>query len=475
MMANTKFLDRKCIICKQILVEQKNTRKSCSEKCLKKYQSLLVKGDKNPATKKEVKNKISKSMKSFYKKGGVNPMKGKKRIDLVEYNKKFKPLQTKEKNPNWQGGIGKYGSGFTNILKNNVREKYELICQICNKNQNEFSEKLHVHHIDYNKKNNSIYNFICLCRSCHISTNFNRKYWIEFFNNKRAKKYEETNKISIHICTKDRHSELALLLQSLRTQYFKNFDIIILDDASGTPVLQCQFLTSLINRMKLEGHRFKIIRNPQSFGCCAARNKCIEEDDFDDANLILRVDDDVILEPNYILRLIDAIEDGYDLVTGVVPMIMHPEMKRDTKYVKPIINKHEFDKDGNLIMNKDECGFCYMQEETIPTNQFRTNALYKSEIHKKVRYPDNLTTVAFREEGFFSFGAILAGYKLGVNTGAVCYHFATPSGGNRRQDYAECVKIDEETWRKWLKKKFDKHGDFLNKYNEEVKNDIYKR
>lgn len=135
------------------------------------------------------------------------------------------------------------------------------------------------------------------------------------------------------------------------------------------------------------------------------------------------------------------------------------------------MNRHTIDKEGNLIEAKDECGFCYLEENIIPTHQFRTNCLYKSEIQNVVRYPENLTTVAFREEGHFSFKAILAGFKIGVHTGAVCYHLQTPSGGNRRKDYGECVAVDEETWRKWIKKQFDTHGNFLEKYDKEVLNE----
>ena len=122
-----------------------------------------------------------------------------------------------------------------------------------------------------------------------------------------------------------------------------------------------------------------------------------------------------------------------------------------------------------MIEAKDECGYCYSDDIIFPTHQFRTNCLYKSEVQDSVRYPENLTTVAFREEGFFSIKAILAGYKIGVHTGAICYHLQTPSGGNRRVDYGQCVQIDEDTWRKWIKKKFDEHGNFLDKYDEEVK------
>jgi GT2 family glycosyltransferase len=267
-------------------------------------------------------------------------------------------------------------------------------------------------------------------------------------------------RITLHITSKDRHSELALLLQSLRTQTIQNFDILILDDASGSPVHQCNFISLLMTRMKLEGHKFKMVRNEISHGCCYARNKLIEEDDFDNT-ICMRCDDDVILESDYIEKLMEGIEAGYDMMTGVVPLIGSPELIRETKNLNRIMNTHEFDKDGNLIRNDDECGYCYDEDKIIQTHQFRTNCLYKSEINKKVKYPTNLSTVAFREEGFFSFGAIIEGYKIGVNTGAVCYHFQTPSGGNRRQDYNECVQLDEQTWRKWLKMKFDKHGDFL--------------
>lgn len=275
------------------------------------------------------------------------------------------------------------------------------------------------------------------------------------------------NRITIHICNRDRWSELGLLLQSLRTQTYQDFDIIILDDASGGPITQCSFITSLFNRMKLEGHKIKVVRNNTSFGCCYARNKCIEVDDFENP-LTCRLDDDVILEPDYLERLVNVIESGFDMATGVVPLVAHPELKREVEHVKPIINEHKFDKEGNLVLQKDELGYCYIEDEVIPTHQFRTNCLYKSEINKKVKYPDNLTPVAFREEGFFSFKAILEGYKIGVYTGAVAYHLQTPSGGNRRSDYAECVKIDNETFLKWCKKMFEKHGDFLTKYNEEV-------
>ena len=81
-----------------------------------------------------------------------------------------------EKNPNWKGGISfeKYPKAFKDIRESiRARDKHE--CQICNSQKN--TERLCVHHIDYNKKNICPNNLISLCRSCHVKTNTKREYW----------------------------------------------------------------------------------------------------------------------------------------------------------------------------------------------------------------------------------------------------------------------------------------------------------
>lgn len=270
------------------------------------------------------------------------------------------------------------------------------------------------------------------------------------------------NRFTVQICTRDRHSEISLCLQSLRTQTFQDWDLILLDDASGNPITNCYFVMYLLNRIKLEGHKVKLVRNNISQGVCHARNQCIEFDDFNN-EFSGRIDDDVVLESDYLEKMKKVFEEGYDLVSGITPNIETPELEREIKFVKPIINKHEFDKEGNLIEQKDDCGYGYIESEIIPTHQFRSNAFYKREIQEKVKYPTNLTTVGFREELFFSFKAILKGYKIGVHTGAKAYHFRCPSGGVRKspEEYQKCVQLDDETAKKWAKKKFEEKGNFL--------------
>jgi glycosyltransferase involved in cell wall biosynthesis len=275
------------------------------------------------------------------------------------------------------------------------------------------------------------------------------------------------DRITIHICSRDRATEISLLLQSLRTQLYQDFDIIILDDASGTPLTNFSFFVALINRIKLEGHKVKLLRNEISTGVCGARNKLIDEDDFDN-KYVLRLDDDCIPEYDYIYDLHDLLcskeDKGCGMVTGVIPLLIYPEIVRSTDNVKDeVICRHTFDNQGNLTERKDELSYCY--EEGIPykkCHQFRTNVLYLKEITDKgVRYPSNLSRVGFREELWFSFQAQILGYQIWADLNAVAYHLQTPSGGTRCQEYSENVKLDEETTDKQIKVWYEKHGDFL--------------
>lgn len=84
-----------------------------------------------------------------------------------------------EKSGMWLGGISfePYNFTFNDELKEKIKRRENNKCFICSKK----NHMLSIHHINYNKKDDSMENLVALCGSCHSATNSNRDYWIEFF------------------------------------------------------------------------------------------------------------------------------------------------------------------------------------------------------------------------------------------------------------------------------------------------------
>lgn len=164
-----KLRKRSVIICKcgKCFYPKRKNSKYCSKKCGFKYKispgSIYWKGKKLSDIHKQ-------KLKEAKLKNPVRYWLGKKRQDL-----------SKEKHFNWKGGVSfePYAIDWDNKLKDEIRFRDNYTCKICGKKQKKVSHS--VHHIDYNKKNCNINNLITLCVSCHIKTNFNRDYWIKYF------------------------------------------------------------------------------------------------------------------------------------------------------------------------------------------------------------------------------------------------------------------------------------------------------
>ena len=87
----------------------------------------------------------------------------------------------------WRGGIKyPYSQDWTNTLKEAIRQRDKYRCQICSIKQEEMSEKLAVHHIDYSTTNCDPDNLISLCRSCHAKTNYKREKWQHFLTEEKS-------------------------------------------------------------------------------------------------------------------------------------------------------------------------------------------------------------------------------------------------------------------------------------------------
>ena len=172
-------------------------------------QSDIKKGKTRPI---EVGQKVSKKLKEKYANGEIIPFwlgkpswnKGLTketdgRIAKIAYlnslwirdedfkNKIANSLRGKfgEESRNWNNGSSfePYSPEFNKELKQLILERDNYTCQDLKCDGQH--DKLHIHHIDYNKKNNNPENLITLCNSCHMKTNSKNKrtFYTDFYNN----------------------------------------------------------------------------------------------------------------------------------------------------------------------------------------------------------------------------------------------------------------------------------------------------
>jgi len=172
----------------------KETRKKMSKVAKEKGFGLWMKGKH---ISEEIRRKIGEANKgNSWNKGKYLSEETKKKIGEAnkgriiseEHKKIISKAHKGTKNHFWQGGksFEEYTVNFNRELKELVRQRDNYQCQLCGMPEVENIRKLCIHHVDYNKKNCLPSNLISLCTSCHIRTNFNRDYWIEYLLNKRG-------------------------------------------------------------------------------------------------------------------------------------------------------------------------------------------------------------------------------------------------------------------------------------------------
>ncbi len=181
---------------------EKRVQKLKGKKRTEEQRQRISASQKGKKRTEEYKQKMSNILKGT-RLGIENPMFGKQvskeirqKISIANKGKKLSEEHRQkikenhadfslENAPNWQGGISfePYTLEFNKEKKQQVLERDNYKCQDPNCDGNH--KKLHIHHIDYDKKNNSLENLITLCSSCHSKTNGKKKrhYFTEFYQN----------------------------------------------------------------------------------------------------------------------------------------------------------------------------------------------------------------------------------------------------------------------------------------------------
>ena len=114
---------------------------------------------------------------------------------IEKIRKKLIGKMVLEKNPRWLGGksFEPYTKEFNKQFKQLILERDGFLCPKCGMRNEDslilFKRKLHIHHINYDKKLTIPQNCCALCVRCNSEVNINRKQWTTFFQSILSEKY----------------------------------------------------------------------------------------------------------------------------------------------------------------------------------------------------------------------------------------------------------------------------------------------
>jgi glycosyltransferase involved in cell wall biosynthesis/SAM-dependent methyltransferase len=243
--------------------------------------------------------------------------------------------------------------------------------------------------------------------------------------------------VTAEVCTKDRPTTLPMTISAILNQTHKPQRLVIYNDGEPEKLEDVQPIEGLLRMALDKGINWTVYATPKQ-GQVACHQHAIEDAQTD---VIFRVDDDEIPEPNCLENLLAEMTDGVGAVGGLVH---HPGG------VVPLPDWV----DGSL---NDVTKGVNMQWYQFNGGPQEASHLYSTFIfridaaRKAGGYCRNLSPAGHREETMFSNSIHRAGYKLIVTPNAKTWHLRQPTGGIRSYSDGSLWDHDEVIFQEYLR------------------------
>ncbi|MCM5680567.1 glycosyltransferase family 2 protein [Schlegelella sp. S2-27] len=113
-----------------------------------------------------------------------------------------------------------------------------------------------------------------------------------------------TPTVDVLIPTRHRSTALAATLATLIGQSWRAFDVVVSDQSDGAASFDTGETRSIVRLLEARGHRVRLLRNLPRRGLAQQRQFLLEQSR---APHVLYLDDDVLLEPDLIERLVGVL------------------------------------------------------------------------------------------------------------------------------------------------------------------------
>jgi glycosyltransferase involved in cell wall biosynthesis len=219
------------------------------------------------------------------------------------------------------------------------------------------------------------------------------------------------------VCTKNRYEVLSQTLLSIALQTVKPKAIIIFDDSEEPP----SDANALVERFPAYGEVFQLF---SQYGIAwrvvygqkrGQHHSHQASQEISTTEIIWRIDDDEIAEPNVLATLLSSCGPQVGAVGGLVlspsPLPVPPDA-------------------ANLIsdLNLPNVQWFKQSGKLLEVEHLHSTFIYRRGI---ADYELSLSPAAHREETLFTHSILRKGFKLIVNTDAITWHFRAGQGGIR--------------------------------------------
>jgi glycosyltransferase involved in cell wall biosynthesis/GT2 family glycosyltransferase len=242
------------------------------------------------------------------------------------------------------------------------------------------------------------------------------------------------DRVLVEIPTKDRVDYLEKLLKSLEAQTFMDWDLLVIDDSKVDNLPAHKGCEAAVNRLHAVGHSWLFVRGVGQ-NQATAHNRALDYAAIHEYKLVLRLDDDITLEPDFMGKLYEEfIKDQECKYAAVGGIFLNPFVPKEEQVVPPgWETRPEFE--GSIM----PCVLHHQILQYPPEIDYRDDCqhLYSSYMFRTVLlqsvggFPMNLSAMAFREETMPLYELWLKGYKYRIVTKAIGYHYNAPTGGLR--------------------------------------------
>lgn len=253
--------------------------------------------------------------------------------------------------------------------------------------------------------------------------------------------------ISIIIPTYNRASVLDKVIGSYLSQKYVN-EIIIINDASTDST------DKVIEELKTKHNIIEFVKHETNMGLAASRIDGITRSKND---LILFGEDDVLLECDYIEKLVNCLElYKAGIAGGRILSMYENETKNDAiirwnKNKKPPIDLRYFE--GN---------FGIRTETDLEVPFVHAIYLANKKIYQNIKLQTYYKGNEYREETDLQISVLKQGYKIMFCPNAICYHLS------KTNNIGGCHKMNILFYEYWTIKNnnlfFKRHHEFLKKY-----------